>query len=239
MEPLAMEKVKRKSVSGRGPATDSRRGGLFLALCVLPCALCLAGCVSTGSFVNLLGEGPNSVPCQVVAAWNPGVVYTPDSAHGGAELPGLVGRIYLFGSEIGCPLTGDGSLVVDLYDDTAGPAGPEAHPLEEWQLDQDALKRLQRRDAVGWGYTVFLPWATYKPEINRVHLKVRYVPPKGFPLYAASSPITLGEKEPIKRWTTSVTNAPRKNDAVPKEGAAQATPPGQGITTIAGQQPRP
>src|SRR5205823_13476032 len=123
----------------------------------------LAGCVGTGSFLNLGGEAPNSVPCQVVATWNPGVVYTPDPAHDGAETPGLVGRIYIFGPEISCPLASDGTMVVDLYDDTTGPAAKDARPLEEWQFDRDTLKRLQRRDAIGWGYTVFLPWATYKP----------------------------------------------------------------------------
>ena len=90
--------------------------------------LCLAGCVGTEPFVHLGGETLDSVPCQVVAAWNPGVVFTPDPVHDGAQTAGLVGRIYLFGPEIGCPLTGDGSLMVDLYDDTAGPAGSAAHP---------------------------------------------------------------------------------------------------------------
>src|SRR5439155_23576984 len=133
MEPLAMEKLTRAKGKGQGPASGSGRGKLFLATCLLPCALGLSGCVGTGSFLNLGGEAPNSVPCQVVATWNPGVVYTPDPAHDGAETPGLVGRIYIFGPEISCPLASDGTMVVDLYDDTTGPAAKDARPLEEWQ----------------------------------------------------------------------------------------------------------
>ena len=64
-------------------------------------------------------------------------------------------------------------------------------PLEEWRIDKDTLKRLHKKDVIGEGYTIFLPWATYKPEIARIQLKVRYEPVKGAPLYAASSPLTL------------------------------------------------
>ena len=153
--------------------------------------------------------------------------------------PGLVGRIYLFGPDVGAPLVGDGSLVADLYDDTAGPAPKGARPLEEWQFDRQTLKRLQRRDAIGWGYTVFLPWATCKPEITRVHLKVRYVPSKGTPLYAASSPMTLGDSEEMKKLAADLARGVSKNAAAPREAAAQTAPPVQGITTVGGQRPRP
>src|SRR5438132_14055413 len=104
MEPFAMEKVKREKSKVEEQRISSRFGHLLFAFCLLPFALCLAGCVSTGSFMNLGVETPGSVPCQVVATWNPGVVSTTDPVHDGAQTPGLVGRIYLFGPEIGCPL---------------------------------------------------------------------------------------------------------------------------------------
>ena len=239
MEPSAMEKVETEKAKGkRQNATRCRRGPFCFAFYLFPFALSLAGCVSTGSFINLGGETGSEAPCQVVATWNPGVVNTPDPVHDGEETPGLVGRIYLFGSEIGAPLMGEGSMVVSLYDDTAGPAGKGAHALEEWQMDRETLKRLQRRDAIGWGYTVFLPWATYKPEINRVHLKVRYLPLKGGPLYAASSPMTLGDPEQMKKLATDLARGFKKTEGVRREGSGQTTPPGQGIATVAGQQPR-
>src|SRR5437870_13021486 len=108
-------------------------------------------------------------------------------------------------------------MVVCLCDDTAGPAGKGARALEEWQMDRQTLKRLQRRDAIGWGYTVFLPWATCKPEITRVHLKVRYVPSKGTPLYAASSPMTLGDPEEMKKLAADLARGVGKNPAAQGE----------------------
>lgn len=234
MEPLAME-----TVAGQERTARSRRDTRCFAFCVLPLALCLAGCVGTSSFVYLGGEALNRPPCQLVATWNPGVVNTPDPTHDGAETPGLVGRIYLFGSEIGAPLTGDGSLVVQLYDDTASPVAKDARPLEEWQFDPETLKRLQRRDAIGWGYTLFLPWGTYKPEIGRVHLKVRYTPSKGGPLYTAGSPMTLGDPEKMKKLAAGLAHGISKNEAVQRQGLAESAASVQGIRTVAGQQPRP
>jgi hypothetical protein len=99
--------------------------------------------------------------------------------------------MYLFGEGSDCPFTGDGSVVVDLYDRTHPSGGNQTIPLEEWRIDRATLKRLLRRDAVGWGYTLFLPWGTYKPEIKEVELRLRYLPAKGSPLYAESSPLVF------------------------------------------------
>src|SRR5437660_1635491 len=99
MEPLAIEKVTRKESEREQQRIRSRFGHLPFAFCLLPFAFCLAGCVGTGSFLQLGGETPGSVPCQVVATWNPGVVFSPDPIHDGAQTPGLVGRVYLFGPE--------------------------------------------------------------------------------------------------------------------------------------------
>jgi hypothetical protein len=152
------------------------------------------GCVAVDSFVLDAGAPPGPEPAaQVIAMWCNQVATTPDPAHNGEPVTGLAGRVYLFGPTIDCPVTGDGSLVVDLYTEPsehAAPAQPAA-PLEEWRLDRDTLHRLLRRDAVGWGYTLFLPWSTYRPDINHVYLKVRYDPRTGGSLYAASARITL------------------------------------------------
>src|SRR5947209_19584624 len=101
MEPLAMEEV-RKVNAERGTRNAGWVGGLF--------AWCLAGCVGTESFLQWSEQKPSVEPCQVVAAWNPAVVSTPDPVHGkwGTPNPGLAGRIYLFGPEIAAPLLGNG-----------------------------------------------------------------------------------------------------------------------------------
>jgi hypothetical protein len=152
------------------------------------------GCVAMDSFVldAAMPPGPHAA-AQVIAMWCNQVATTPDPAHNGEPVRGLAGRVYLFGPNIDCPVTGDGSLVVDLYVEAVDHAPPaqSSAPLEEWRFDRDTLHRLLRRDAVGWGYTLFLPWSTYRPDITHVYLKVRYDPRTGGPLYAASARITL------------------------------------------------
>ena len=159
---------------------------------------------------------PHGAVCQVVATWNHQVVFAPDPTHGGTPTAGLAGRLYLFGPEVSFPLVEEGSLIVDLFDDTkpAADRSTEAGqplPLEEWRLDPSTLKRLVKRDMIGYGYTLFLPWGTYKPEINQIHLKVRFVTAKGNSYYADSGRVSLDKAiEPVTHSATemSKSNAP-------------------------------
>ena len=69
---------------------------------------------------------------------------------------------------------------------------------------QRPSKGFSARDAIGWGYSLFLPWGTYKPEINQIHLKICYQPPKGYPIYAVGTPITLTDPEQMKTMATGL-----------------------------------
>jgi hypothetical protein len=187
MEPCTLPAV---TVSARKAARRLAGPGLLLA-CLLA-----GGCVtSAGSLLPGHEEGPYNGICQVVATWKNEVVYAADPTHGGAPTPGIAGRVYLFGPVIDFPRPGDGSVTVELYDETPTTRREQA-PLERWNIDRDTLKRLQRRDFCGWGYSLFLPWATYRPEITQVWLKLRYTPAKGTPLYAESSPLSLNGSTP-------------------------------------------
>jgi hypothetical protein len=201
MEPLSPQQVSTRS-KRPGTLHFARSTSVLAAYLMLT-----AGCASTNAFFHVAAAEPSGDICQVVAAWIPEVAFTPDPTHGGAPTPGIAGRVYLFGPEIDFPRAGDGSLVVDLYDNTA--AGRKDVPLEEWRIDSETLKRLRRRDAVGWGYTVFLPWGTYKPEINRVQLRLRYEPAKGNPLYADSSTLVLN-RDSKSITPAAVASAPTK-----------------------------
>jgi hypothetical protein len=173
-----------------------------------------AGCIGTKPL--LCTEEQAKTPCQLGTFWRKEVVYAPDPVHGGAPNPGLAGRLYLFGPENGSPpLAGDGSLVVDLFDDSGIAAGAPSKRLERWCIDKDTLKRLMRHDIIGDGYTLFLPWGTFKPDIRLVHLLVCYQPQKGTPLYTTSQPIILhpGGGPPVQ--VTSRTVVPALNGAAP------------------------
>ncbi len=180
-----------------------RQGILLLVL-----AGCLSsGCVSIGG--PLLGESskPKEVPVQLGVCWKHEVAFAPDPIHQGTPSPGLVGRVYLFGQEVGMPLEGDGGLQVELSDASVNPP----HPLEQWTLDPETLKKFQRKDMVGPGYSIFLPWSTYRPEVTHVVLKVSYQPKTGLPLYASPASILLKNEGPAAldgHFTTAVP-APR------------------------------
>jgi hypothetical protein len=178
--------------SSKVEARRSRLEGRSLAGLIL--LVLTSGCVTTGSFlVSAKEKAPEGEPCQVAAAWIPEVIRTPDSVNGGQPMPGFAGRVYLFSEEVKYPLVNDGTIVVTLYDRTKG-SGKNEIPLEEWRLDRDSLKRLERKDAIGWGYTVFLPWRTYRPDITHVELRLRYHKAKGgLPLYAGSQPFSIRE----------------------------------------------
>jgi len=152
----------------------------------------VGGCLGLEAFLTPKDPPPTGTPCRVVTTWAREVTFTPDPVNGGANTPGLAGRLYLFGPEITFPMLCGGQLTVDLYD--ARPEVNEGKPvlLEQWLIDSATLQRLQKKDTIGWGYTLFLPWGTYRPEINRVLLKVRFNPVKGTPLFADPTTLTLG-----------------------------------------------
>ena len=158
--------------------------------------LILSGCVTLdpGPSSDDAGKSATAAPNQLVAFWQPDVQFTPDPANGGAEKPTLFGRVYLFGPDLKYPMIGDGKLVVDLYRGPI-PRDGAAQPLEEWRFDPATLKGLAKRDFLGWGYTVPLPWGTYRPDLTCVQMKVRYEPAKGAPLYADGAPMAVKNGE--------------------------------------------
>jgi hypothetical protein len=169
------------------------------------------GCVTTGAWVSGLDNPPPKPACQVVATWTNQVLFTPDPVHNGEPTPGIAGRIYLFGPTVDYPVPGDGTLTIDLFDEAHPSSSQPPVPLEEWRIDRDTLKRLEHRDAIGQGYTLFLPWGTYRPDITRVRIKVRYDPAKGGPLYASGAPLTLNKDISYESGSTAAAGSARAN----------------------------
>jgi hypothetical protein len=157
-------------------------------------ALC-GGCVTLDSDKSeSLKPPPPGDAFQVIATWQNHVLFAPDPTRAGEPSPGLAGRLYLFGKQIDFPLTGNGQLVVDLFDESSG----EPVLQEEWRIDAATLDRLLRKDVLGWGYTLFLPWKNYRPEICKVRMRCRYEPAKGSPLFC-EAPVTLAVENGVIR----------------------------------------
>ncbi len=104
-------------------------------------------------------------------------------------MAGLAGRVYLFEKEPSVPLTGDGTIEVALYDDTAGVNATKQ--IETVRFPADVMPQLLTKDAVGPVYAVNLPWPDYKPVVSQVHFVVTYTPKEGAPISTTSEVITL------------------------------------------------
>ena len=169
------------------------------------------------------------VPCQIVSTWKPEVLHVSDPARQGLSSPGLAGRLYLFGAEVDTPMAAEGNLFIDLYDLGQGGPVPPVH-LENWHLDPVTLKKLKKKDPVGEGYTLFLPWATYRPEISRIQLKIRYETGAEYPLYADTGPLTLAASPAFMQTSNmflpGTPGAPPLVPLAPGAAAPGATVPG-------------
>lgn len=165
------------------------RKSLLLGLLLLP----LVGCVSTGSSKQpaKAEQAPTAPVHQVHCTWANQIIVTPDVVNGGAALPGLAGRLYLFGPDLGVPVKGNGKVIVDLFDPTQKTPEGGTKMLARWEYDNKTLERLLRKDMIGWGYTLFLPWQEYRPDMKRVQLKVCYVTEGGGTMFAPQSVVSI------------------------------------------------
>jgi len=189
--------------------TRPAAAGLFLlALCAAPGCLVLdkcKSCTGIGTAAPPTGQ-PAGQPCQAVMTWSHQVHFAPDPVRNGAPGPGLLGRLYLFDDQVKDPAIGDGSIFVELFDDSG--QQPGGVKIEEWTIDKDTLKRLAKKDTFGWGYTLFLPWGSYRPNLSKVHLALRYDPEKGPPLFADPASFIIDHSDGPAVRTTSTTIPP-------------------------------
>jgi hypothetical protein len=173
-----MEEIRR----AHGWPRRARALGLLLLSCTL-------GCLGPDG-LRLTWEHDDQPPkgeiLQVLALWGDGLAVHPDPKNGGVPTPGFAARVYLLGQNVGQPLAGDGTLSAFLYDG-AEPLSDKAVPREIWNIDPVNLQRLLARDALGWGYNLWLPWRTYKPEVSQVRLVVKYQPAQGGPAWSSST----------------------------------------------------
>jgi hypothetical protein len=221
MEPLSKEKV-----------TWRRRRLFEPPLSVLPLVFLLSGCVTLDALHVGEERAPTGAACHAVATWKNQVHFTPDPTRGGAPGPGLVGRFYLFDKTVGYPIAGNGSLVVDLYDCTNTAPGQQPVLIEEWRIDKDTLARLLVKDGIGWGYTLFLPWATYRPELRSIQLRVRYQPEGMPPLYAGISQVMLQDENQPPPTVMAKTVQPARPAAGATSSTAQVTAPPAGVNPV-------
>ncbi|MCS7045888.1 MAG: hypothetical protein NZO58_05995 [Gemmataceae bacterium] len=156
--------------------------------------LVLAGCLAHTTAWRWHQQVPTGTVQQVHAAWENRIVVTQDVVNGGRPLIGIAGRIYLM-EDFGKCVQAAGNVSVELYDATHANAQSPPKIMERFEIDKDTLKRLLQKDDIGWGYTVFLPWSTYRPDVKRVQLQVKWQPDSGVTLYSPPAVVVLnGER---------------------------------------------
>ena len=223
-----------------------------------------AGCATLNSVTPSLDGPASGAYSHIVAYWNPEIIHTPDPTHGGMDVSGIAGRVYFvddspklgakFSVDNPNPIefkaSGEGAVVVDLYDPSRSEKGGVTGPLGQWRYDSATLQRLLRKDMIGWGYTLFLPWPDYKPDVTRIQLRLRFEPAKGgLAMYANSEPMTLDNglnKAPVVTSNDQLlvpANQPAFRNSVLVPEGQQAPPaavqPANPPVPGAGKQPPP
>jgi hypothetical protein len=129
---------------------------------------------------------------DMAVAWQTRIAYLPDPSRNGAPGPGLVGQMFLYGGPKLNFVDADGTLTVDLIDETPRPPGQMAATPERWQFNKEMLLKLRAMDETfGMSYVLFLPWPAYKSDITKVRIAARYDPDNGHPIYSPPSVISI------------------------------------------------
>ncbi|MGE0529287.1 MAG: hypothetical protein AB7P49_19690, partial [Bdellovibrionales bacterium] len=164
----------------------------------------LVGCVpSHGLTWRDHKPPPQMNVSQIATTWDNQVHIVPDPIHPGQSVPSLSARVYLFGSNDGHPVLGDGEMVVQMFYDTVGEQGPQRIMLEQWQLPNSILAKLVNKDMIGWGYSITLPWTSHNISIANVEMVVAYRNSSGNQTFA-SSRLRLQHDRRLFRMTRTI-----------------------------------
>ena len=145
----------------------------------------------------------------------------PDPSRNGAMGAGLAGQMFLFGGPNLQFAQADGTLTVDLIDETPRPPGQTGAKPERWQFDKNTLRNLKTVDETfGKSYVLFLPWPAYRSDISRVRVSARYDPDSGHTLFSGPSVVSIYDPTPLGApvWDGRSTVTPGK--CRPSEPAA-------------------
>ena len=136
---------------------------------------------------------------RLTAAFSNKVIYAPDPTRGGDPVPGLLGRLYVFSTDEAVPIVADGELVVDVWDNSPKINGGKPKLLEVWHLDAEAFAKFRKRDIIGEGYSIFLPWSTYNIDVRQINVIVRYTGKDGRVLMTPPETLSVDHAPPLQR----------------------------------------
>jgi hypothetical protein len=158
-----------------------------------------AGAPAPSPLAKLIAKTEKKVPAtEIAVTWRNRIGYLPDPTKNGAVGAGLVGQLFLFGGQNLQFVVADGTLTVDLVDETPRPPGQAAATPERWQIDKNTLRNLRTMDETfGQSYVLFLPWPAYRADITRVKISARYDPEHGHTLFMPPSVVSIDTSGPL------------------------------------------
>ena len=136
---------------------------------------------------------------RLTAAWNNKVMYAPDPTHGGDPVPGLLVRLWIFGPDTKDALTVPGELIIGLWDNTPKAAGAQPVLQEVWHIDTETVEKFRRKDIIGDGFTLFLPWSKYHVDLKQVNVVARFNGTDGRNLVSTPERLTIDHAATLQR----------------------------------------
>src|SRR5262249_47419602 len=129
----------------------TRRSGRAVTAGLLAALLLNLGCLGTEtrSWFASKPEAPPPANDMAVMYYKQ-VRYIPDPTKGGTPSAALTLRMYLFkGEKFGEPIIGEGTIIVDVYDDNK-PAGRDGSvPVERTEFPKELLPKMLQKDVLG------------------------------------------------------------------------------------------
>lgn len=136
---------------------------------------------------------------RLTAAFSNKVIYAPDTTKGGDQIPGLLGRLYIFSTDEAVPIVAEGELVIDVWDNSPQSNGGKPKLLEVWHLDPQSFANFRKRDIIGEGYSIFLPWSTYNIDVKQINVIVRFNGKDGRVLQTPPETLTVDHATTLQR----------------------------------------
>jgi len=133
---------------------------------------------------------PGIPAASLTASWSRTVEVGTDPNHH-TPMPAIVGRAYFFDAKLR-PVEADGKLTVELFDDTNRRIGKPSVKLEEWNINSEQLAKMVNKDPlIGTGYSLILPWPSFKSDVGQIHMVIHYTPKSGQALTMSDQIMTL------------------------------------------------
>jgi hypothetical protein len=191
-----------------------------------------ANASASAQLAKLTGKSPKVAAVEMTVLWRNRPDYLPDPSRNGEMCAGLAGQLFLYGPGMQFAQA-DGKLLITLIDETPRPPGQEPNKPEVWEFDKDTLRKLVTMDErFGKSYALFLPWPSYRADITKIRMAVRYDPEEGHSLYAPETKITIDTSVPgaEAEWTNQVRVPGAQSMQQPGGFSAIGGPPPSGLT---------